>query len=94
MTRSYSIHCLVLLNVGRVKMTSFMSYRTNIMRILGYKIFHRKLKIGPMLIRKVNVEYLIAQTNHKRRNLECDFHKSTPFRTYLSLLVTQYAMQR
>ena len=37
MKRSYSIHCLFLSNVGGVKMTSFMSFRTKKMRIMGEK---------------------------------------------------------
>ena len=46
MKRSYTMHCLFRSNVGKVKMMPLMPYMTNIMRILGHKIFNRKLKIN------------------------------------------------
>ena len=51
------------------------------MRLLGYKVFHRKLKIYSMSIRKGNVEciiHVIAQDYHKRRHKKCDYQWSTP----------------
>ena len=46
MKRSFPMHCRFRSNVDDVKMMSFMSYITNAMRILGHKIFNRKLKIN------------------------------------------------
>ena len=79
MKRSYPMHCLFRSNVGDVKMMPFMSYITNIMRILGHKIFYRKLKINSMSIRTGNVEYIMTQKDHKCWYQKCDFHLSTPF---------------
>ena len=76
MKRSYPMHCLIRSNVGDVKMTD-TTYRTDIMRILGHKIFVRKLKINFMSTRKGSVEYSIAQEDKKRRHQKCDFHCST-----------------
>ena len=80
MMRRYPMHCLFLSNVGDVKMMPFMSYITNIIRILAYKIFNRKLKINSMSIRTGNVDYIITQKDHKCRYQKCDFHLSTLFR--------------
>ena len=52
MKRRYPMHCLFRSNVGDIKMP-LMSYMTNIMRILGHKIFNRKMKINSMSIRRV-----------------------------------------
>ena len=47
---------------------------------LRYKIFHGKLNINSMSIKKGNVEYIITQTDHEHRHQKCDFHWSTlPF---------------
>ena len=78
MKRSYTMHCLFRSNVGDVKMMPFMSYITNIMRILGNKIFYRKLKINFLSIRTGNVEYIMKQKDHTCRYQKCDFHLSTP----------------
>ena len=56
MKKSYPIHCVFRSNVDDVKMVPLMPYRTNIMRLLGHKVFHRKLKINSMSIRTDNVE--------------------------------------
>ena len=48
------------------------------MYLLEYKIFQRKLKMNSMSIRKGNVEYIIAQKDHKRRHQKCSFHWSIP----------------
>ena len=79
MKSSYPMHCLFRSNVGDVKMMPLMSDITNIMRILGHKIFYRKLKFNFMSIRIDNVEYIMTQTDHKCRYQKCDFHLSTPF---------------
>ena len=60
------------------KIMTFMSYITNIMRILGHKIFYRKLKNNSMSIRTVIVEYIMTKKDHKCRYQKCDFHLSTP----------------
>ena len=65
MKRSYPKHCLLRSNVGDNKMMPCMSYITNIMRILGHKIFYRKMKINSMSIRTGNVEYIMRQKDHK-----------------------------
>ena len=62
------MHCLFRFNVSDVKMTSFMSYRTNIMRIIRRTTVKRKIKINSMLIKKGNVEYTIAQNDQKCQN--------------------------
>ena len=80
MKRSYPMHYLFRSNVGHVKMMPFMSYITNIMRISGHKIFHRKLKMNSMSIRTGNIEYTMTHKDHKCRYQKCDFHLSTPFR--------------
>ena len=84
MKRTYQMHCLFQSNGGDVKMMPFMSYITNIMRILGHKIFERILKINSMSIRTDNVEYIMTQTDHKCRYQKCEFHLKTPFRIKLS----------
>ena len=85
MKRRYPMHCLFRSNVGDFKMTSLMSYKTITERILGYKIFHRKLVINTNLTRKDNVEYIIAKTDLTRRHQKCYFHWLTPFRfTFLT----------
>ena len=61
------MHCLFLSNVGDVKLMPFMSYITNIMRILGHNIFYRKLKINSMSNRMGNVEYITTEKDHKCR---------------------------
>ena len=73
------MHCLFRSNVGDVKMMPFMSYITNIMRILGHKIFYRKLKINSVSIRTGNVEYIMKQKDHKCWYQKCDFHLLTLF---------------
>ena len=78
MKKSYPMHCLFPSNIGDVKMMPFMSYITNIMRILGRKIFYRKLKINYMSIRPSKVEYIMTQKDHKCRYQKCDFHLSIP----------------
>ena len=75
MKRSYPIHCLFRSNVVDVKLMLFMSYIT---RILGHKIFYRKMKINSMPIRTGNVEYIMTQKDHKCRYQKCDFHLSIP----------------
>ena len=80
MKRSYPMNCLFRSNVGDVKMMPLMPYMTTTMRILGHKIFYRKLKITSMSIRTGNVEYIMTQKYHKSRYQKCDFHLSTPFR--------------
>ena len=57
---SFPMHCLFRSSVGEVKMTSFMSYRTNIMRIMKRTTVYVKL-IDSMSIDKGNIEYNIAQ---------------------------------
>ena len=74
------MHCLFRSNVGDVKMMPFMPYITNIMRILGHKIFYRKLKFNSMSIRMGNVDYFMTQKDQKCRSQKCNFHLSTPFR--------------
>ena len=74
MKRRFPIHCLFRSNVDDVKMMPFMSYITNTMRILGHKIFNRKLRINSMSIRTGNVEYIMIQKDHKCRYQKCDFH--------------------
>ena len=74
MTRSYFMHCLLRSNVGDVKMTSFKSCSTNIMPLLGFKVFHRKMNVNSTSIEKGIGEYIIAQKDHKRRHQKCDFH--------------------
>ena len=79
-------------NVADVKILPLMHYMTNIMCILGHKIFNRKMKI-----KTGNIEYIMTQKDHKCRYQICDFfYLSTPFRIKLSfsLLVTQSAMQK
>ena len=73
MMRSYPMHCLFLSNVGDGKMMPFMSYITNIMRILGYKMCNRKLKINSMSIRTSNVDYIMTQKDHKCRYQKCEY---------------------
>ena len=41
------MHCLFRSNVGDVRMMPFMSYISNIMLILGHKIFYRYVNINP-----------------------------------------------
>ena len=72
------MHCLFRSNVGDVKMMPFMPYITNIIRILGHKIFNRKLKTDSMSIRTGNVEYIMTQTENNFRYQKCDFHLLTP----------------
>ena len=74
------MHCLSSIKVGDVKMMSFMSCITSIMRILGYSIFYRKLKINSMSVTIGNVEYIVTHKVHKCSYQKCDFHLSTPFR--------------
>ena len=62
----FPMHCLFTSNEGDVKMTSLMSYRTTIMRILRSKIIHRKVNINSISIRKGNVEYTMAQCRHQK----------------------------
>ena len=78
MKRNYLMHCLIPANVGDVKIMPFTSYTTNIMRILGHKIFNRKLKIYSMSIRTGNVEFTTTQKDHTCRYQKCGFHLSTP----------------
>ena len=78
MKRSFPMHCLFRSNVVDVRMMPFMSYITNIMFILGHKIFNRKLKINSLSITTGNVEYIMTQKIHKCRYQKCDFHLSTP----------------
>ena len=78
MKRRNPMTCMFRLNVGEVKIMTCMSYITSIMRILGHKIFHRKLKINSMAIRTGNVEYIMTQKDHKCRYQKCAFHLSTP----------------
>ena len=78
MKRSYSVHCLFRSNVGEVKMMPFMSYTTNIMRILGNTFFYKKLKINFLTIRTGYVENIMTQKDLKCRYQKCDFHLSTP----------------
>ena len=78
MKRSFPMHCMFQSNVVDVRMMPFMPYITNIMRILGHKIFYRKLKINSMSITTSNVEYIMTQKDHKCRYQKCDFHLSTP----------------
>ena len=58
MNRSNPMHCLFRPNVGDVKIMLLMPYLTNIMRILGQKIFYRKMKLNSISIRTGNVEYI------------------------------------
>ena len=51
---------------------------TNIMRKYGHKIFNRILKIDSILIGTGNVEYIMAQKDHKCRYQKCEFRLSTP----------------
>ena len=44
MKRSYQMHCLFRTNVGDVKMMPFMSYITNIMRLLGVQTILQKIE--------------------------------------------------
>ena len=78
MNRSYPMHCVFRSNVDDVKLMLLMPYMTSIMRTLGHKIFHRKLKINSMSIRTVNVEYIMTQKDHKCQYQKCDFHLLTP----------------
>ena len=73
MKRSFPIYCLFRLNVDDVKMMPFMPYITKTMRILGHKIFNRKLKINSMSIRTINVECIKTKKDHKCRYQKCDF---------------------
>ena len=50
----------------------------NSMHRLGHRIFNSKLKINSMSINTGDVEYIIAQKDHKCRSQKCDL--STPFR--------------
>ena len=50
------MRCRFRSNVVDVRMMPFMSYITNIMCLLGHKIFNRKLKINSMSVRMGNVE--------------------------------------
>ena len=86
MMRSYPMHCLFLSNVGDGKMMPFMSYITNIMRILGYKMCNRKLKINYMSVRTSNVDYIMTQKDHKCRYQKCEFHLSTPLLNLVAYL--------
>ena len=81
MKRSYQMHRLFQSNVGYVNIMPFMFYIVNEMRILGHRIFYRKMKINSMSVRTVNVEYIMRQKGHKCRYQKCDFHLSIPFRT-------------
>ena len=76
--RNCLMHILIESNVGDVKMTSLISHRMNIMRILRYKIFQRKLKINIIPIKNGNVEYTLV---------EVSFYISTTW--WVSLLVDQ-----
>ena len=67
MKRGYPIHCVFRSKVGDVKSMPLMPCMTNILRLLGHKIFHRKLKINSMSIRTDNVEYIMTQIDHKCR---------------------------
>ena len=78
MKGSYPMNCLFRSNVVDVRLLSLISYITNIMRILGNKIFYRKWKINSMSIRTGNDEYIMTQKDHKCRYQKCDFHFSTP----------------
>ena len=62
----YSMHCLFRPNVGDVKMMPLMPYMTNIMCILGNKIFCSNLKINSMSIKTGIVKCIMAQKDHKR----------------------------
>ena len=84
MKRSYQMNCLFRSNVGDVKIMPFMSYITDIIGILGHKIFYRKLKINSMSIRTGNVEYIMTQKDHKCRYQKWNLHLLTPFRVELS----------
>ena len=84
MKRSFRMYCLFRSNVGDVKKMPFMSYITNIMRILGQKVFDRKLKINSMSFRRCYVIYIMTQKEHRFRYQKCYFHLSTPFRIELS----------
>ena len=77
MKKSFLMHCLFRSNVGDVKMMPFMSYITNIMRMLGHKIFYKKFKINSMSIMTGNVEYIMTQKDQKCRYQKCDFYLST-----------------
>ena len=55
-----------------------MSYITNIMRILGHKIFYRKLKNNFMSMRTGNVKYIMTQKDRKCRYEKHDFPFSIP----------------
>ena len=44
MKRSYQMHCLFRSNMGDVKMMPLMSCSTNIIGILGHKIFLQKIE--------------------------------------------------
>ena len=86
---NYHAHCLFRTNVGDVKMKSLISNRMTIMRISSYKMFHRKFKNNDMSIIEeqchinYNIEFIIAQKDHKRWYQKCDFHLSTPLIAYL-----------
>ena len=72
--RSYQMHCLFRSNVSDVKMVPLMPYRTNIMSILGHKVFYTKLEINSMSIMTGTVAYTMTQKDHKHRLQKCDFH--------------------
>ena len=67
------MNCLFRSNVGDVKMMPFMSYITNIMRILVQKIFNRTLKINSISFKRCNIECIMTQKEHKCRYNQCDF---------------------
>ena len=69
-----NVYCLFLSNVCDVKMMPFMPYITNIIHLLGYKIFNRKLKINSMSIWTGNVDYIMTQKDHKCRYQKCAFN--------------------
>ena len=55
------------------------------------KSFNRKLKINSILILTGNVEYIMAQKDHKCRYQKCEFRLSTPpppLKNLVVLLVT------
>ena len=51
---------------------------------IGVQTLLQEIEDHSMLIRKANVEYIIAQRDHKHRYQKCNFHWSTPCRIYLS----------
>ena len=77
MKRSYSMHCLFRSKVSDVKMMPFLLIITNIIRILGHKIFNRIVKINFMSIRTGYVENIMTQKDNKCPYQKCDFHLST-----------------